>query len=209
MGEPVLGRVAAGAPPFRPVPFTDPPRTSVAVAGPEVSVAPVMALPERVDEVLSPCAVVAVDAGWVVDEAGDPLSGDPLSGDPLFVEPPSDEPPSDDVSSVAQAAALTLLASKVTAPLRASSRPSTLALVLAVIEARAMTVPAKVEPTPSVDELPTCQKTLQAWAPLMRLTRLSVAVMRVEAAWKMKTASSTCLASSVNVPVMANDSGDL
>ncbi len=61
IGEPVLGSVAAGAGPFTSVPPTDPPKTSVAVAGPEVSVAPVIALPERVDEVLAACSVVVDD----------------------------------------------------------------------------------------------------------------------------------------------------
>ena len=49
-------------------------------------------------------------------------------------------------------------------------------------------VPSKVEPVPSVAELPTCQKTLQAWAPLMRLTVLPEAVMSVEPAWKTNSA---------------------
>jgi hypothetical protein len=115
----------------------------------------------------------------------------------------------DDDAPVAQAGAVTVLESNVTAPIRASSRPSTVALWSAVIEARAMTVPARVESTPSVDELPTCQKTLQAWAPLTRSTLLSVAVMRVDPAWKMKTASGFNCASSVNGPVMANDTGDV
>ena len=40
-----------------------------------------------------------------------------------------------------------------------------------------MTVPTKLEPVPSVAELPTCQKTLQACAPLVRLTGLADAVV--------------------------------
>ncbi len=56
-----------------------------------------------------------------------------------------------------------VLESNVTAPLRANNRPCTRAFVLAVIEVRARMVPRKVEPTPSVAELPTCQKMLQAW----------------------------------------------
>jgi hypothetical protein len=60
-GEPVLGSVAAGAGPFKSVPSTDPPRTSVGVLGAEVVVPPVIALPERVDEVLAACSVVVDD----------------------------------------------------------------------------------------------------------------------------------------------------
>ena len=51
-----------------------------------------------------------------------------------------------------------------------------------------MIVPRNVEPVPSVAELPTCQKTLQACAPLIRLTVLADAVVSVEPAWKTKTA---------------------
>ena len=46
----------------------------------------------------------------------------------------------------------------------------------------------KAEPVPRVAELPTCQNTLQAWAPLVRMTLLAESVMSVEGAWKMKTA---------------------
>jgi hypothetical protein len=40
--------------------------------------------------------------------------------------------------------------------------------VVTVIDCRARMLPRKMEPVPSVAELPTCQNTLQAWAPLMR-----------------------------------------
>ena len=56
--------------------------------------------------------------------------------------------------------------SSVTAPLRASTRPSTVAPVVSVMLVSARIVPRKLEPVPSVAELPTCQKTLQACAPL-------------------------------------------
>ena len=81
-----------------------------------------------------------------------------------------------------------------------------MAFVLAVIDVRARIVPTNVEPTPSVAELPTCQKTLQGWPPLMTITLLLAAVMSVEPAWKMKTASGSPWASSVSVPVIANES---
>ena len=52
-----------------------------------------------------------------------------------------------------------------------------------------MMVPTKVLPVPRVAELPTCQKTLQAWAPFSSLTTLFDAVTRVDDAWKTKTES--------------------
>src|ERR1051325_6605799 len=60
------------------------------------------------------------------------------------------------------------LESRVTAAVRASSRPSTVAPVVTVMEAKAMMVPLNTEPVPSVAELPTCQNTLAARAPLDR-----------------------------------------
>jgi hypothetical protein len=77
--------------------------------------------------------------------------------------------------------------------------------VFAVIDVRARMVPTKVEPTPRVAELPTCQKTLHAWAPLMSTTLLLGEVMSVKPAWKMKTALGSPWASSVSGPVMANE----
>ncbi len=50
-----------------------------------------------------------------------------------------------------------VLVSRVTAPLRASSRPCTVACVLALIEVNAKMVPTKVELVPRVAELPTFQ----------------------------------------------------
>jgi hypothetical protein len=55
-----------------------------------------------------------------------------------------------------------VLESNVTAPLRASTLPSTVALVVKVIEVKAIMFPTKTEPVPIVAELPTCQKTLHA-----------------------------------------------
>ena len=52
--------------------------------------------------------------------------------------------------------------SKVTAPFLAKIRPFTLAPVFKVADIKAKIVPLKVEFVPSVAELPTCQKTLQA-----------------------------------------------
>ena len=77
---------------------------------------------------------------------------------------------------------VTTLESKLTCPLRASSRPDTVAPVWAVIEVRAITVPSKDVLVARVAELPTCQKTLQACAPLIKLTELEGAVISVEPA---------------------------
>jgi hypothetical protein len=96
---------------------------------------------------------------------------------------------------------LTLSESNVTAPFRASSRPATDAPAPALTEVRARMVPRKVEPVPSVAELPTCQKTLHGEEPLTRFTRLEDAVVRVDAAWNRKTALGSPCASSVSVPV--------
>jgi hypothetical protein len=52
--------------------------------------------------------------------------------------------------------------SRVTAAVRANSRPSTFTPVVTVMEAKAMMVPLNTEPVPKVAELPTCQKTLAA-----------------------------------------------
>ena len=90
--------------------------------------------------------------------------------------------------SSAQRDVVIVSVSSVTAPLRASTRPSTVTPVVTVMLVRAMIVPRKVEPVPSVAELPICQNTLQAWAPLIRLTQLPEAVVSVEPAWKTKTA---------------------
>jgi hypothetical protein len=92
--------------------------------------------------------------------------------------------------------------SRVTAAVRARRRPFTVTPVVAVIEACARMVPAKLEPVPSVAELPTCQKTLHAWAPPVRVTVLPEAVMRVDAALKMKIAFGFPCASRVRFPVI-------
>jgi hypothetical protein len=60
--------------------------------------------------------------------------------------------------------------SSVTAPLRASARPSTVSSVVTVIDCKARMLPWNMEPVPSVAELPTCQNTLQGWAPLVSRT---------------------------------------
>ena len=54
----------------------------------------------------------------------------------------------------------------VTAPLRARSLPFTLAPLFTEIDVSARMLPWNAVLVPSVAELPTCQKTLHAWAPL-------------------------------------------
>jgi hypothetical protein len=102
--------------------------------------------------------------------------------------------------TVAQVGAVIVSSSRVTFPLRASTRPSMVSPVVTTIDVRARTVPTKEEWVPRVAELPTCQNTLQAWAPLMRLTLLAESVMREEGAWKMKTAFGSPCASRVSAP---------
>src|ERR1700729_4055713 len=75
--------------------------------------------------------------------------------------------------------------SRVTAPFLARARPLMVSPVVTVIEARARMLPRNVEPVPSVAELPTCQKTLQAWAPLMGTMVVAESVVSVLPIWKM------------------------
>ena len=102
-----------------------------------------------------------------------------------------------------------VLVSNVTAPLRASTRPSTFAPVVTVIDPRARIVPRKVEPVPIVASLPTCQKTLQDEALLIRLTWLPEAVVSVEPAWKTNTAFGSPPASSVSAPLSPSEEAEL
>lgn len=102
---------------------------------------------------------------------------------------------------VLQSGAVIILLSRVTAPLRASKRPSTVAPVIAVMDVKARMFPAKSVPVPRVAELPTWKKTLQALAPLSRVTILLEAVMNVEPIWKIKTELGFPWPSSVRFPV--------
>src|SRR6185503_19977960 len=72
------------------------------------------------------------------------------------------------------------LESSVTAAVRALSRPSTIAPVITVMEAKAMMFPLNTEPIPRVADLPTCQKTLAALAPLLKITCRPDVVTSVE-----------------------------
>ncbi len=99
--------------------------------------------------------------------------------------------------------------SSVTAPLRASTRPSTVTPVVTVMLVSARIVPRNVEPVPSVAELPTCQKTLHDWAPLMRLIWLPEPVVSVEPAWKTKTAFGLPPPLSVSAPLSPIEDAEL
>jgi hypothetical protein len=93
------------------------------------------------------------------------------------------------------------LSFRVTAPVCAKTRPSTLAPESSVTEANARIVPTKDVVLPSVAELPTCQKTLQAWAPFSRTTDAADAVVKVDPAWKINTALGSPPAFKVSGPV--------
>src|SRR5438477_96561 len=71
------------------------------------------------------------------------------------------------------------LESRVTAAVRAKSRPSTFAPVVTVMEAKARMFPLNTDPVPRVAELPTCQKTLAALAPPLKITWRRVVVVSV------------------------------
>ena len=74
---------------------------------------------------------------------------------------------------------VTLPPSIVTAPLRANSLPSTSTAVVEVTEMSATMVPINVDYVPRVAELPICQKTFAAWAPLTSSILLELAVVSV------------------------------
>ena len=65
---------------------------------------------------------------------------------------------------------------------QAAARPSSVAPVLRVMSVFARMVPMKAEFTPRVAELPTCQKTFPACAPLMSTIELLEAVISVDPA---------------------------
>jgi hypothetical protein len=74
---------------------------------------------------------------------------------PVVVLPPVVVPPPP--LGVAHVAIVIVLVSSVTAPLRASALPWSVAAVVIVIDVRAMMLPTNVLPVPIVAELPTCQ----------------------------------------------------
>jgi hypothetical protein len=100
----------------------------------------------------------------------------------------------------------TALPAKVTAPTRASALPFNTAPVFSVMLACARIVPLKLVDVPRVAELPTCQNTLEACAPPIRLTTLFVAaVVSVLPIWKINTAFEFPFPFNVTVPVMPKE----
>jgi hypothetical protein len=90
---------------------------------------------------------------------------------------------------------------RVTAPFRAKTLPVTVTFDVKVIDVKARMLPTKVLVEPKVAELPTFQKTLQAWAPPISTTVLVEAVIRLEPAWKTNTELGSPLPLRVRVPV--------
>jgi hypothetical protein len=122
------------------------------------------------------------DGGDVLLSVGDGEGGDvapvgdgdgeppPVGDGDGLIEPPLGDGDGDDVPPpvgdgvgllVEHDCRVIVLESKVTAPLRASVRPSTVAFVFSVFEVKARMLPLKRVFVPSVAELPTFQKTLQ------------------------------------------------
>lgn len=112
-------------------------------------------------------------------------------------------------ATAAHEGAVMVLVSKVTAPVLAKIRPCTVLPVSTVSDICAITVPTKVLVVPIVAELPTCQNTLHACAPFIRLTVLADAVVRVEPAWNINTAFALFWPSNIKVPVSPIDDAEL
>lgn len=104
-----------------------------------------------------------------------------------------------DGPTAVQSGTVMVLVSRVTAALRAITLPSTVVPVCRVVEVKDITVPTNVVLVFNVVELPTCQKTLQADAPPVSSTVAFGAVINVDPAWKMNTASGPPF--NVSVPV--------
>ena len=89
----------------------------------------------------------------------------------------------------------------VTAAVRAKRPPWQETPEFAVMDASAITVPTNLVLVPRVAELPTCQNTLQAWAPLIKTTEAAVAVVIVDPNWKTKKLPELPLPSRIRLPV--------
>lgn len=153
--------------------------------------------PVRVGEGDGP-VLVGLGEGRVLVGLGDGLVGDGLVGDGLV----------EGLGvglGVVQPGTVMTSSSRVTAPLRASARPIMVSPVVTVIDCSARIFPWKAEFVPSVAELPTCQYTLQACAPLVSKMWLAELVMSVEPTWKMKTASGLPCALRVSAPPTCRD----
>jgi len=132
------------------------------------------------------------------------VPGEPVEvGAPALVETFDEEADEEGVSApVPQVPGAVIVSSiMVTAAVSANRPPWHETPELAVMDASAMMVPTNEVLVPRVAELPTCQKTLQAWAPLIRTTEAAVAVVMVEPNWKTKRLLALFWPSSVSFPV--------
>ena len=147
-------------------------------------------LPERVTQCsYEPVATLPVGTLAICDGVGVVVAPDPFPvGVAVGVDVDVDVGVGVESMSAVQTDRVIVFVSIVTAPFRARTRPSTVAPVVREILVSAMIVPRNVELVPRVAELPTCQYTLQDWAPLMSRTELPDAVVSVDPAWKTKTA---------------------
>ena len=94
-----------------------------------------------------------------------------------------------------------LVPAKVTAPFRARSASNVPPVPDTEMDVKATTVPKKVLVAPKVADVPICQKTLPACAPLVRATTAEAAVVKVVAIWNTNLALGFPPALSVRVPV--------
>ena len=101
---------------------------------------------------------------------------------------------------VPHAAIDTTFESIVTAPFCARARPESVALVVKVTLVNARMLPTNAVPVPTVAELPTCQNTLHACAPLIVMTEALLPVIRVLPILNTQTAFGSPCASSVSMP---------
>ena len=107
------------------------------------------------------------------------------------------------IATVGGAGVVIVLLSVAAAPLRVSSAPLRVAPAAIETAAFPMIMPLNDDVAP-VDTAPaTCQKTLYALVPLIRLIWVAAAVLRAPPIWKMKTASGSPNPSSVMVPPLS------
>ena len=85
------------------------------------------------------------------------------------------------------AGTVTTLDANVTAALLANARPSKDAPVPSEIDCAAIIVPLKTEFVPRVAEVPTCQNTLEAFAPPARITLIPAPTLRAVPIWNIQT----------------------
>ena len=141
------------------------------------------------------CTATWPDGGGLAGEVG-PAGAVPLGGPPLELPVPVGVPVvvvvdvvgADVVvvvvvvGAVLQVGTVIVLSWRVTDPVCTNTRPWTVAPVSNPADADTMMLPTNVVVVLSVAELPTCQNTLHAWAPFIKLTVLPGAVTKVDPA---------------------------